>query len=442
MGYIKESRTTRISGEYDVIVVGGGIAGVAAALAASRNGSKVLLIEKTTMLGGLATAGLVVIYLPICDGMGHKIHSGICEELLYTSIKHGNNSLPEQWRGGPWEAADAKQRYLTAFNAPAFMIALDELIREAGIDILFDTVFCDVVMEDGYCKAVIVENKSGRQAYGCKAVVDASGDADVFYQAGAECLEQDNFCTLWAYCQSDNEEHIFKLAGLPPEFVKIIAIGSFSGACLPPETPKYRGTDVHEVTEFIMKGREGALNRLKEDPSLTYITFPSQAQYRTTRRIKGMHTFQTDDAGKHYYDSIGTTGIWNIAGPVYEIPFGTLKVESIKNIFAAGRIISSANGSGWEITRVIPVCALTGQAAGCAASILAQTGFGDVPIDKLQTMLEKDGIVLTMSDSLAAQSNQWLKESYNPDNLLTKDFPDGPLYTRSENLVKAEYEEG
>jgi len=432
MEFIREELKTGIHGDYDVVVVGGGTAGAAAALAAARNGSKVLLLEKTPMLGGLATAGLIVIYLPICDGMGHKIHSAIAEELLYASIKYGYDSLPEHWRGGPWQAPftkDMKDRYHTIFNAPAFMIALDELIREANIDLLLDTVFCDVVMEDGYCKAVIVENKSGRQAYRCKAVVDASGDADVFYQAGAPCLEQDNFCTLWAYCQSDNNELIFPVAGFPPKFVKIMAIGSFSQAYLPPGTPKYRGTDVREVTEFLTKGREGALKRLKEDPSLVFTTFPSQAQFRTTRRIKGDHTLRTEDAGKHYADSVGTTGIWNIPGPVYEIPFGTLTVDGIKNVFAAGRIISSANGSGWEITRVIPVCALTGQSAGSAASIFARTG--EVRIGELQSMLEKDGVVLSIKDDLVLQSNEWLDGFFKSDNPITRDFPDGPVYRRS-----------
>jgi hypothetical protein len=386
------------------------------------------------MLGGLATAGLIVIYLPICDGMGHKIHSAIAEELLYASIKYGYDSLPEHWRGGPWEApvpTEMKDRYQTIFNAPAFMIALDELIREANIDLLLDTVFCDVVMDGDLCTAVIVENKSGRQAYRCKAVVDASGDADVLYQAGAPCHEQDNFCTLWAYCQSDNNELIFPVAGFPPKFVKIMAIGSFSQAYLPPGTPKYRGTDVREVTEFLTKGREGALKRLKEDPSLVFTAFPSQAQFRTTRRIRGEHTLRTEDAGKHYADSIGTTGIWNIAGPVYEIPFGTLKVESIKNIFAAGRIISAANGSGWEITRVIPVCALTGQAAGSAAAVFARGG--DVDIGALQGILRKDGVVLEINDELVAQTEKWLVGFREGNIPMTKDLPDGPVYMRGDN---------
>lgn len=430
MERIREERDTYIYGEYDVIVVGGGTAGIAASLAAARHGSKTLLIEKTLMLGGLATAGLIVIYLPICDGKGHKIHSGISEELLYASIKYGYDSLPEQWRGGPWEAPNSKDRYQTIFNAPAFMISLDELVREAKVDVLLDTIFCDVVMEKGCCTTVIVENKSGRQAYRCKAVVDASGDADVLYQAGAPCVEQDNFCTLWAYCQSDNNDLIFPVAGYPPKFIKVMAIGSFSGAYLPPGTPKYRGTDVREVTEFIIRGREGALKRLKEDPSLVFTTFPSQAQYRTTRRLKGNHTLKTEDAGKHFADSIGTTGIWNIPGPVYEIPFGTLNITSIKNIFAAGRIISSANGSGWEITRVIPVCALTGQAAGSAASIYSRTG--DVPINELQGMLETDGLVLKINEALVEQSISWLNEIRGSENPMTRDLPDGQIYIRSE----------
>ena len=121
----------------------------------------------------------------------------------------------------------------------------------------------------------------------------------------------------------------------------------------------------------------------------------------------------TKDAGKHFDDSIGTTGIWNIPGPVYEIPFNTLSAAGIKNIFAAGRIISAANGSGWEITRVIPVCALTGQAAGSAAAIMARTG--GVPIGELQDRLAKDGIVLKIPDKLVEQSEQWLENSYKPD---------------------------
>ena len=437
--FILETKKVNVCDSYDVIVVGGGISGVAAALAAARNGSKVLLVEKTTVLGGLATSGLVIIYLPLCDGMGHKVMGGIPEELLHASIKYGYNTLPDEWRSRPWEA-DTKKRYRTIFNAPAFVMALDELVKEAKIDVLFDTVFCDVVMKDGCCSAVFVENKSGRQAYRCKAVVDASGDADVLYRAGAECIEQDNHLTYWAYCQSDNEKNILASGGVPPKFMKVMAIGNYCGSDLPPGLPKYRGTNAREVTDFLIKSREMALRRIKEDPSLVFSSFPSQAQFRTTRRLKGDHTLCTADAGRHFADSIGCTGIWNVPAPVYEIPFGSITTKLIKNIFAAGRIISAANGQGWEITRPIPACAVTGQAAGSAAAIFACTGGepsplglggtsgNNVPIGKLQAMLKKDGVMLTMSEKLVKQSGLWLDDWRKSEDQWYKDKEEGLIY--------------
>ncbi|MCL2121737.1 MAG: FAD-dependent oxidoreductase [Clostridiales bacterium] len=422
MDYIKETRETGVCGAYDVIVVGGGVAGAAAALAAARNNSTVLLIEKTTVLGGLATAGLVIVYLPLCDGRGHKVISGISEELLYVSIQYGYDNLPEIWRGGPW-SVETKERYRTVFNAPAFVMALDELMREAKVDVLLDTVFCDVEMKDGCCQAVIVENKSGRQAYRCKAVVDASGDADVLYQAGAECVEQTNHLTYWAYYQSDSDKRAFPLGGAGSKYIKVMAIGNYNGSDISPELPRFKGTDARAVTEFLVRSRGMALERMREDPGLSFSSFPSQAQFRTTRRIKGEHTLRTEDAGRHFHDSIGCTGIWNIPEPVYEIPFGTLISKQVKNVFASGRIISSANGHGWEITRPIPACALTGQAAGSAAAIYASGG-AEVSISQLQAMLKKDGVLLNMGEDLVSQSERWLEAWRKNEDPWVKDIPD------------------
>jgi len=425
MDYIRESKETAVCGSYDVIVVGGGVAGVSAALAAARSKTKVLLVEKTTVLGGLATAGHVVVYLPLCDGAGHKVISGISEELLHASIKYGYDTLPDEWRDKPWKVSTGS-RYQTIFNASAFAMALDELILDAKVDLLLDTVFSDVVMEADLCKAVIVENKSGREAYRCKAVVDASGDADVFYKAGAPCIEQDNHLTYWAYCMSDNIDKIFGPTGPPPNNVKIMAIGNFRGSDISPDLPRYRGTDVRHVTDFLLKGREMARARLQSDSSLVLTSFPSQAQFRTTRRLRGNHTLRTEDAGKHFSDSIGCTGIWNIPEPVYEIPFRSLITESITNVFASGRIISSANGHGWEITRPIPACALTGQAAGSAAALFASS-CGGVLVDELQTMLRKDSIMLSMSDIMVSQSEQWLERWREQEDSFFKDEPDRKL---------------
>jgi hypothetical protein len=349
----------------------------------------------------------VVYYDPLCDGMGHKVYSGIAEELLRASIKYGYNTLAEEWKDGPLEAV-SKRRYDTVFNGPAFVFALDEMIREAKIDVLFDTVFCDVEMEDGLCTAVIVENKSGRQAYRGKAVIDASGDADVFHRAGAPCMEQGNYVCYWAYITADNIDQYTGVVGPGPRRVKILAMGNFYGTDRREGAKKYLGTDVRHITEFLFKSREWALDRIKADPSMVYNSFPSQAQFRTTRRIVGEHTLLTSDAGKHFADSIGCASIFNIAMPVYEFPFGMLYHKPIKNMFAAGRIVSASNGHAWEISRTIPACAQTGEAAGCAAALLLSTG-KPVVVRELQDMLKKDGVVYTMSDVMVQQSVEWLE---------------------------------
>ena len=410
MEHIRESKETAVCGSYDVIVVGGGVAGVSAALAAARHNAKVLIIEKQAVFGGLATAGHVVYYDPLCDGMGHKVYTGISEELFRASIKYGYNTLPEEWRDGPDEVETTK-RYHTVFNAPAFVFALDEVLVQAKIDILLDTVFCDVEMEDGACTAVIVENKSGRQAYRCKAVVDASGDADVLYRAGAPCKEQGSYVCYWSYCQTDHTDKYAGPVGPGPKKVKIMAFGNFYGTDQPEGkgAPKYRGTDVHHITEFLLKSRSRAKDRILADPSLVYTSFPSQAQFRTTRRLIGEHTLLTSDAGKHFEDSIGRASIFNMAMPVYEIPYGMLVTKSIKNIFAAGRIVSASNGFAWEISRTIPASAQTGQAAGSAAALLVSTG-KPVQVADLQELLKKDGVVCTMSDAMVKQSEEWLEK--------------------------------
>jgi flavin-dependent dehydrogenase len=89
-----------VAGDYDVIVAGGGIAGLGAALASARSGLTTLIIEKNVVLGGLATLGLIAYYLPICDGRGRKIIGGIAEELLHLSIKYGYSTLNPQWTMG------------------------------------------------------------------------------------------------------------------------------------------------------------------------------------------------------------------------------------------------------------------------------------------------------------------------------------------------------
>ena len=136
--------------DYDVIVVGGGIAGIAAAVAASRTGAKTLLMEKQINLGGLATVGLISWYEPLCDGKGKQLIFGIGEELIKLSVKYGFDNLSEKW-GGKSKNKVSSHRYSTFYSPMVFSLALDEYVRDGGADIRFDTHAVYPVMEENIC---------------------------------------------------------------------------------------------------------------------------------------------------------------------------------------------------------------------------------------------------------------------------------------------------
>ena len=120
---ITEQIQTMVKGEYDVAVCGGGFGGISAALAAAREGSRVVLFEKQYMLGGLGTAGIVTIYLPLCDGYGRQVSLGIAEELLRLSILHGaEDKYPENWLENKGTRTEKDKRFEVQYNPQLFAI--------------------------------------------------------------------------------------------------------------------------------------------------------------------------------------------------------------------------------------------------------------------------------------------------------------------------------
>ena len=115
---------------YDLVVAGGGVAGVAAALAGARRGLRTALVEKTVWFGGLATSGLIYIYLPLCDGNGTQVTFGISEEMLKRSLEYGPGEIPPGWRRER-NAAEAS-RYRVIFSPASFVLSLDKMLEEAG----------------------------------------------------------------------------------------------------------------------------------------------------------------------------------------------------------------------------------------------------------------------------------------------------------------------
>lgn len=157
----------------DVFVAGGGIAGIAAALAAARQGQKVILCEKQCALGGLATLGLVTIYLPLCDGNGNWVVHGIAEELFRLSIRHGCNRAkfpdPKLWLDGSATAEQRRRaRLQVQFHPLLFAFECEALLRREGVDIFLDTRADGVLVEKHRITCAVLTNKSGRFAVAAK----------------------------------------------------------------------------------------------------------------------------------------------------------------------------------------------------------------------------------------------------------------------------------
>lgn len=382
---------------YDVVVVGGGIAGIAAAVSAARSGAKTLLIEKQINLGGLATVGLISWYEPLCDGRGKQLVYGVGEELIKLSVKYGFDCLEPKWGGNGKNKHLSNGRYATFYSPMSFSLALDEYVCESGADIRFDTQAVYPVMQENLCLGIMAETVSGKEFYPAKIVIDATGNATVCHRAGMPTVDGKNelVCVSHGFGKEQIEEYDkdkdlinfrkwnwTRTTGDPDEDVLTDSSGTTSDS----------------VNEFVRKSKKSAFNFVKshsrEDYELSSI--PTMPQFRTIRHIVGETTLDGIESGKtDVADCIGCFSDFRKVDTRYKLPYSTLYNKEYPNILAAGRIIS-AEGEGWWMTRVIPVCAISGQAAGTAAAMCAKTDtpVGELDITALQNELIKDNVSL------------------------------------------------
>jgi hypothetical protein len=394
---------TKITATCDVLVCGGGFAGISAALAAARQGKKVILLEKQYMLGGLGTAGLVTIYLPICDGLGKQVSFGIAEELLRLSASMGAESshrpYPENWltNCAPSKRTENDPRFEVQYNPQLFAILAEQQLLNAGVEILYGTYAVAVHKSNDKIDAVIVESKSGRRGISVYSVVDATGDCDIalFADAPTAIFQQGNILAAWYYSHGKAGYQLNML-----------------GFCDVPEDKKnesnqvelliprrFTGLDGAELSEMMQLSHASTLNSIlqkrEQDPTFVPTTIATTPQIRMTRKITGEYTLDDTEQHKFFDDSIGMVSDWRKRGPVYEVPFSTLYSKAVKNLIVAGRC-TSVTDRMWDIMRVIPCCAVTGQAAGTAAALTDDFGALDVCV--LQEILQNNGVVLHEKD--------------------------------------------
>jgi hypothetical protein len=158
---------------------------------------------------------------------------------------------------------------------------------------------------------------------------------------------------------------------------------------------RYCGVIGEDVSEFVIKSREAMLDSyldITKDAGTAFpVTLATIPQFRTTRKLVGAYTLDESEVHTFMPDSVGLVSDWRRRGPVFEIPFGTLYTEKVKNLLAAGRCISVTDAM-WDITRVIPDCAVTGEAAGAAAAL--SNDFTALDVSKLQAELSRRGVKL------------------------------------------------
>jgi hypothetical protein len=440
--YITEpERQTEVDGEFDVVVLGGGPAGIAAAAAAASHGRHVLLIELYGFLGGMGTAAGVTNFCGLhanVHGDIRQVVHGVADDLLARIDRLGGLNAPHAVLG---------RTFAQAYDTAAYKCAADDMLLSRGVAIRFHALAVGVAMDGpGRIKALLIETKSGRRAVLARVFVDCSGDGDLAALAGAAFEKGDADGNLLYPTM------MFRVAGVDPQAAgeawraipDLMAQAEKRGVKFPRKGAIVRpqkhstewrvnvtqvknaegravdGTNASELSFGEITGRIQACNFfefLRADvPGFanSYIVdIPPQLGIRETRRVTGLYQLTSDDviSCADFADTIGVNG-WpienHVAGDVVwrwpnipvargfnQLPYRMLVPPGFDNLLVAGRCASMTH-EGQSAARVSGACFVMGQAAGTAAhlSLARNIRCADIALDTLQTTLEGDGAYL------------------------------------------------
>lgn len=412
----------------DVVVVGGGAAGVSAAVSAARNGCSVTLLERYHHLGGMASGGMVLVLDDMVNGKEITV-AGIVEEFIGRMESEGMAVTPpvedryaslEMYRKwARWGVHDFHQPkkpqpivYATAFDPDAWKRTSLDLIRENNINLRLHSWFSDAIVEDGAIRGVVCQTKLGRQAIMGDIVIDTTGDLDVACAAGAEFAQgQYIVTTVFRLANVDTEEATRFEYEEPEAFAKVNreARRIIGGAwemwwlktpipgvvwCNCPHMPGYDGISVEDLTRAEYEGRDRmmALFRYVRDNmpgfrNANMLGAAEQVGVRTTRMLKGEYVVTKDDVvdRRYFPDTV-------CRGRDYYTPYRALLPKNVDQLIVAGRHYS-AEPEAQKRSREIPPCMAQGEAAGIAASIALQEGIRIRNVDyrKIQARMRAQG---------------------------------------------------
>jgi glycine/D-amino acid oxidase-like deaminating enzyme len=438
---IEPERRTPVHGEYDVVVLGGGPAGIAAAVAAARAGRSTLLVERYGFLGGMGTAAGVTNFCGLhanVHGEIRQVVHGVAADLLARIDRLGGLNAPHALFG---------KTVAQAYDTAAYKIAADDLMQSAGVQVLFHAWAAGALMETPRrVKALLVETKSGRRAIVGRAFVDASGDGDLAAWAGAAYEKGDGHgnmlypSTMFRLNGIDAQRAGRAWEVIPGLLLQAEAEGRYR---FPRKTPIVRpqksgiewrvnltqlanaqgnamdGTDAEELSEAEMLGRRQiaeVAGFLREVPGFeqSYIVdIAPQVGIRETRRVRGLYQLTEADVLEcaSFDDTVGVNG-WplelHLKGDVEfrwpkipesrgfnHLPYRMTVPPALDNLWVAGRCASMTH-EAQSAARVTGACFVMGQAAGSAADLALAQGCTNAAVDvgRLQSRLESGGAYL------------------------------------------------
>jgi NADPH-dependent 2,4-dienoyl-CoA reductase/sulfur reductase-like enzyme len=415
----EDARELPVLARADVLVVGGGTAGVAAAIAAARGGARVVLAEASSSLGGLATNGLIALLLTLDDGRGQQVIAGLCQELVERMTKLGGAFAPppEHWgRPDPelvaryarlglvWGGARADHvvRYSVAYDPEIMREVLNALATAAGVEVLFHVWGARALVDARRVVGVAFESRAGRQAITADVVIDATGDGHVLASAGCAFELERVHPWLWFRIGGVTDVDAAIAAGAP-----IFRTTNPGQALLPWGSVarldrRIDATDPRELSYAELACRRLVMEEFRslraKFPELRDAHLCEIARLigiTESRRLVGRRVLLRADRQHPQPDAIAITGHWTKYGAVYAIPYGCLVPNELDNLLVTGRCIS-VDHQTHNATKEIPPALATGEAAGVAAGLaLERNGrASDVDVAALQARLRARGAIV------------------------------------------------
>lgn len=404
---------------YDLIVAGGGVAGVAAAVSAAREGLRVLLAEQTGVTGGAMTNALVYPFMRYTlRKSGRVLAAGLFAE------------MQERWkayRDTSWET---------------YKLVFDDLLSEAGAEVLFHAQLFDVTTKDRQVTEISVATCAGKRSLRARMFIDATGDGELFYLAGCDCQlgrQEDGFCQPMTTCFRLGNVDIARFQAERPMLEERYRARQAEGKITNPRENilvffglgegivhfnttrviRHDPTDPAALSRAEMIARRQVWEMVKflreESEAFSHCTLLSLANrigVRESRKLKGVHILTAEELerGVYFPDTValgnygvdihnptgtGTTVHYLSDEAYYSIPYRSLLPKEYNNLLVAGRCLSATH-EAQSAVRIMPTCVCMGQAAGIAAAVAAETGaaLSGVDTDAVRRRLTERGAVL------------------------------------------------